>query len=63
MMRMGTPRRTSARIITRRRSKRSLITPLTSRKSTWGKVQATPTTDSAVGAFESSYTCQAIAMK
>jgi hypothetical protein len=63
MMRMGAPRKTSARIITRRRSNRSLITPLTSRKSTCGKVQATPTTESAVGAFESSYTCHAIATK
>ena len=44
-----------------RRSKRSESTPPRSTKRTVGSVQATPTTASAVGAFDSSYTCQAIA--
>jgi hypothetical protein len=47
----------------RRRSKRSLTTPPTSRKRKSGRVQAMPTTASAVGAFESSYTCHAIVTK
>jgi hypothetical protein len=38
----------------RRRSIRSLRTPPSRRKATCGTVIATPTTDSAVGAFESS---------
>jgi hypothetical protein len=48
---------------TRRRSKRSLATPPTRRKTSIGRLQASPTTESAVGALESSYTCQAMATK
>ena len=51
----------SESISTSRRSKRSLIAPPSSKSSTCGSIQATPTTASAVGALESVYTCQAIA--
>ena len=47
------PRATSAASITRRRSKRSLTTPPTSRNAIVGTVMAMPTTASAVGVFES----------
>ncbi|CAN5703088.1 hypothetical protein BH24ACT26_BH24ACT26_23500 [soil metagenome] len=47
-------RTTSEAIITRRRSKRSLTTPPMSRKTTMGRLHATPTTDIAVGTFDSS---------
>jgi hypothetical protein len=42
----------------RRRSKRSLTTPPSSSSTMCGTVMAMPTTESAVGAFESWYTCQ-----
>ena len=45
----------------RRRSKRSLTAPPTSRSKTCGTIQATPTSASAVGTFEIAYTCHAIA--
>jgi hypothetical protein len=51
---MATPRSVSASTITRRRSSRSLMTPPRRMKRTCGSVQATPTTERAVGAFESS---------
>lgn len=44
----------SAAIITFRRSTRSETTPPSSTNRTSGSVHATPTIDSAVGAFESS---------
>jgi hypothetical protein len=47
-------RTTSAAIMTRRRSNRSVTTPPTSTKRPSGSVHATPTTESAVGEFESS---------
>jgi hypothetical protein len=55
-------RTVSAAMRTLRRSKRSLTAPPTSNSSTWGIVCATPITASAVGAFESSYACQASAI-
>ena len=58
---MASARRASPMIISRRRSKRSPSTPPTSRNSTIGSVHATPTIESAVGTFDSSYTCHAIA--
>ena len=45
-------RSASAAIITRRRSNRSLTTPPNSRKTICGTVIATPTIESAVGAFD-----------
>ena len=50
----ASPRTRSDAIITRRRSKRSLATPPSSRNATWGTVMASPTTASAAGAFDSS---------
>ena len=47
-------RAASEAIITLRRSNRSLTTPPRSRRATWGRVMATPTTDMAIGAFDSS---------
>src|SRR5918996_57883 len=57
----ATARTTSAAIMTRRRSTRSVTTPPTRTKSPTGRVQATPTSESAVGELESSYTCHASA--
>ena len=51
---IATARMASPAIISRRRSKRSPSTPPTSRNATIGRVQATPTTDSAVGTFDRS---------
>jgi hypothetical protein len=51
---MASARMTSPAIIKRRRSNRSPSTPPTNRKSTMGTVQATPTTESAVGTLERS---------
>ena len=48
------PRTASDAIITRRRSKRSLATPPSSRNATWGTVMASPTTARAAGALDSS---------
>jgi hypothetical protein len=53
------PRTLSAAIRTRRRSRRSLTTPPTSRKSTCGSVIAKPTRDSALGEFFNVYASQA----
>ena len=50
----ATARSRSAATITKRRSKRSLATPPISRKTMVGTVIAMPTTDIAVGAFDSS---------
>ena len=49
---IAVPRIPSESISTSRRSKRSLTAPPTSSRSTCGAIQATPTTPSAVGAFE-----------
>ena len=54
MAAMATPRTRSAAIMTFLRSTRSETTPPARRKTTIGRVQATPTIESAVGAFESS---------
>src|SRR4029079_5100510 len=59
----ASPRPTSAAIRIERRSSRSLATPPTSRNRMVGTVIAMPTTDSAVGASESAYTCQASATR
>ena len=59
----ATARSRSAATITKRRSKRSLATPPISKKTMVGTVIAMPTTDIAVGAFDSSYTCQATATR
>ena len=57
------PRTTSAASSTRRRSKRSVTTPPISSSTIVGTVIAIPTIESAVGAFESAYTCHAIATR
>ena len=59
----ATARVASAPSSTRRRSKRSLATPPTSSRTIVGTVIAMPTIASAVGVFDSAYTCQAIATR
>jgi hypothetical protein len=49
--------------ITRRRSKRSLSTPPSSKNAIVETLIAIPTIDRAVGTLESAYTCQASATK
>ena len=49
--------------MTVRRSRRSLTTPPGRRHAIVGTVIAIPTTESAAGAFQSSYTCHAIATR
>ena len=56
------PRRIrSPAIISRRRSNRSESAPLASINTTWGALHASPTMASALGLFEISSTCSAIA--
>ena len=57
------PRSALEKISTLRRSNRSATTPPTRTKATIGIVSATPTTASAVGEFQRSKTCQAIATR
>ncbi len=57
------PRTTSEASITRLGSKRSLITPPSSRVTTCGRDSATPTADIAAGTPNRSYTCQARATR
>ena len=57
------PRTMSEPISTRRRSTRSETAPPNSSSTIVGMVIAMPTIDSAAGAFDSSYTCQAIATR
>src|SRR5436190_4457156 len=59
----ATPRAASAATRIERRSSRSLATPPTSRNTIVGTVIAMPTTDSAVGASDSAYTCHASATR
>ena len=51
----------SPAIMRRRRSTRSESVPLASNRNTWGNDHAIPTAASAVGVFDSSMTCKAIA--
>jgi len=60
---MTAARSASAASITERRSKRSLTTPPGSRQAIVGTVMEIPITESAAGAFQSSYTCHAMATR
>jgi len=60
---IATARTASAASITARRLMRSLTTPPGSRQTMVGTVIAIPTTDSAAGAFQTAYTCQASATR
>ncbi len=59
----ATPRTVSAAISTCLRSNLSVTTPPASSRTIVGMVIAIPTIESAVGAFEMAYTCQAIATR